>query len=1110
MKIHPAFRLLLPLFGGLILLSTLLLSLPHGTQAAIPPVSEKAASQTVANSEDQPDPRWMALARAAKPAPMPDSESINQAQAAASINVDLLRGYVAGQAPLPTEVTLRLERQGEVLVTDSTMPIPEPGVYYYLFTRDSDWQVCDPYPYYCTTIFPEEGDLLWLEQSGVVFSMTVPYLTALASPEENRVYGETNLGAPVNIYFYPEAEPGQVYTATTVANTDGYSASMLPVDVHRKDGGISQVESAPGRYAYRYFRAPLLGAHVGGAWLYGVAAPRSGVKISFILPGTPDTLIATSEAYTDYEGDFATQAEISSGDHTLSEGLLISVECAAQTISMTVPRLTVSADMTLDRITGETLPGAQLEVLRFDGPISNFAILWEGFPVTQTNLIAAPSGAYTASIPLAPPDYGAVYVNLANGHRAFTHYVTPYLTISLGTFGSTYYPLRPYIRGQLPVYNQPVTVTVQGPSGFLKDWLPGYTNATGYLIINTTQSGLVIDSGDLVTATSPGLSPLVVPVPLFTAQGSLEANQVSGKAPPGSSLRVTVQDGYSYPIYPPVFYGPHASITTTATPEGDYLVDFTGQYTITEWTIALVELWNPDGHILYRLAELPTICTHGITGARIGSSIIEFAPRDSCPEVYLRLLAPDGREKGTAIIPEYIWQSPGVQLLDQQFQPAIIQPGDRLEIDFVGELSYITAPAITAWIDESQQAIIGSAPAGSSVTAILKPGELDLKLREVETTIITGTAGVDGSYLLPVGDPELLTAGLWAEVRLTDTKPAFYVVDVLPLIKTSLYSNQLFGTIRPETAYTLTWQSADGSETIHGLSYWYGHIYEYLFDPVRVVSPGDQISLETSGRFVSMTVPLLNAAVDLPSATVTGKAPPDSPLAVGLGVWGEYYPENPDTTQIVTTTSSGDFNAGFPELAPLTHAQGSLTYRDPNGHITEYDYASPYFEIYINRNCIAGTIPAVQQPFALTHQPLAGATQVITGTAYGENGAFSICLLQAVQSGDQLMLESPVGGTTLTYTVPQLTARHDYAIQAVTGSAPPGVELRITLLPSNYSVVTRRAISRPDGVYGVDTSDLELKLGNSGYVTYYDPAGAIVWRSFTVTGFQHFFPVMPR
>ncbi len=119
---------------------------------------------------------------------------------------------------------------------------------------------------------------------------------------------------------------------------------------------------------------------------------------------------------------------------------------------------------------------------------------------------------------------------------------------------------------------------------------------------------------------------------------------------------------------------------------------------------------------------------------------------------------------------------------------------------------------------------------------------------------------------------------------------------------------------------------------------------------------------------------------------------------------------------------------------------------------------------------------------------------------------YTTCFTTTVQSGDQISLQS--AATTEVFTVPLLTARHNYARQAVEGSAPPQGAL-FTEFKSLYGGV-RRVFADGNGQYGVDTSDMHLPLKTIGRTYLYDDAGNMTSAYFTITGYQAFLPVIRR
>ena len=155
-----------------------------------------------------------------------------------------------------------------------------------------------------------------------------------------------------------------------------------------------------------------------------------------------------------------------------------------------------------------------------------------------------------------------------------------------------------------------------------------------------------------------------------------------------------------------------------------------------------------------------------------------------------------------------------------------------------------------------------------------------------------------------------------------------------------------------------------------------------------------------------------------------------------------------------------------------------------------------------------GTAETPGQPITLTLQPADGSpTSIYTITASYGAGAYNTCSSKAIQAGDQLTLTTPTG--VVTFTVPNLTAQHDYARQALEGQALPNSAIVATfsaaLFP--YYTVTRRTQADGSGHYGMDTSDLGLLPGQSGTVTMTDEHGNTIQAGFTISGYRVYLPL---
>jgi hypothetical protein len=245
-------------------------------------------------------------------------------------------------------------------------------------------------------------------------------------------------------------------------------------------------------------------------------------------------------------------------------------------------------------------------------------------------------------------------------------------------------------------------------------------------------------------------------------------------------------------------------------------------------------------------------------------------------------------------------------------------------------------------------------------------------------------------------------------------------------------------------------------------------------------------------------VPTLTAHVDRTSATISGQAPPFARLRV------EPY-STYGVSQNVTATASGTYSASFPNLAPLNTTYGNLTYFDAEGDQAILSFATVHWDVVINEKCLSGIVDVAGMPITMTLHNDSGdlkSTLLLTPTY----PYYSACFTAKVRSGDQIFLQS--ASATEVFTVPLLAARHNYALQAVEGTAPPNHELFTEF--QWEGIVTRRTFSNSSGHYGVDTSDLHPPLLSRGRVYLRDEAGNSTSIYFTVTGYPTFLPIVRR
>ena len=401
----------------------------------------------------------------------------------------------------------------------------------------------------------------------------------------------------------------------------------------------------------------------------------------------------------------------------------------------------------------------------------------------------------------------------------------------------------------------------------------------------------------------------------------------------------------------------------------------------------------------------------------------------------------------------------------------------------------IAVPTLTVRLDPAANIITGQAPPSTTVA-------LNLYRDESESYNFTAAVDAQGFYTVNLTNGLVLAAGDVARVTYTSIEPpVFSAVAVLPVVQVELYQSYVDGALPPLSAYTATLQTSPPVATLYKGTASNDGFFSFWLSPIK---PADIVSVTTAQVVRQLHVPALTAHVDRASATVFGQAPPLARLRVEpYNIFG--------VSLDVTATASGAYSASFPGLAPLDTTYGKLTYFDPEGDQASLSFATVHWDVVVNDKCWSGIVDTAGLPLTLTLRNSSGSlksTLLYTPTYY----SYAACFTTTVQSGDALFLQSAVA--TEVFTVPMLSARHNYALQAVEGAAPPNHDVYFEGL-WNYGVY-RHTYSAGNGRYGVDTGDLHPPLLSRGRVYVHDEAGNITSIYFTVSGYPTFLPIMRR
>jgi hypothetical protein len=1084
-----------------------------------------ARSSAPGRSDPAIDARWIELIRSSAPGPQPN----RSAAALPTLNLHLMDNVIAGRASSPALISLVVWRNNSAIVRTAATPYPDGVGYLYVAAFGSQVVALGGGPGGGVTFTLQPGDVISLTQSGASVTLTVPALKALVDAGNDQVYGAAPANRSVTAYLYATTTDSGPYTQTANVDAHGvYTAAYTGAfDVRPRDSGYVAYSEAPGRATYVRCVAPFLRAQINGSEISGLAAPLSWVNLTVAdATGQP---YAYRDGYSTADGSFG-DTYSSYWGIKLRPGDRITATSAGQTFTMRVLTLNVQADLGAQTVMGDAPANQAVEVQRFSGPLCCAGnSFWYESPAEKTTVTATAEGRFTAALALARPNYGAALVVDPDGYQTYARFAVPYLAVRMG--GYAYW--RPeLLTGQIADVATPMTVALQGPSGYFKDVRSVMAASDGYFS-DYGNSSLALDSGDVITVSTAQSLQVTLQLPPLTGQIDPVTDIVSGTAPPGARLALTL---YSYALttYPTPYptatpYIPGGggggsiayTVSVTASARGDYLVNLHGVVDLYNYSSGEISLITPDGHAVTRILSLGRRedCDYRPRMIYVGGNLADFGPTsigcDRAAHGIVRLRDAAGRLKAEQILPVWNYYSLEVYFYTGA-EPVAIAPGDSVEVEWstppmppleptvtprptstpyafqaAGDHFFtVVVPTLTVQLNPAANALSGKAPAGATVA-------LDLYREYGYVLNYTATVDAQGHYTVDLPAEVTLAAGDSAQVTYTPIEPpGFAANSTLPVIHAELYQPVVYGTLPPLAAYTITLQTSLATTlSYRGFASNNGNFWLGAMPPIK---PGDVISVATAQHALRLDVPALTAHIERASATVFGQAPPFAQLRVGA-----YYYDS--LAQNVTATASGAYSVTFPSLAPLNTTYGRLIYFDAAGNQVGLSFATVHWEVIVNNRCLYGIVDMAGAPLTLVLHSGSGAvksTAVFTPTYT----SYTACFTAIVQSGDRIALHS--AAATEVFTVPLLTARHDYGLKIVEGIAAPNQEL-FTQFQHTWNA-SRRTFSDNSGRYGVDTSDLHPPLLSRGRVYLLDTAGNSTSIYFTVLGYPIFLPVVSR
>lgn len=432
-----------------------------------------------------------------------------------------------------------------------------------------------------------------------------------------------------------------------------------------------------------------------------------------------------------------------------------------------------------------------------------------------------------------------------------------------------------------------------------------------------------------------------------------------------------------------------------------------------------------------------------------------------------------------------------------------LQPADVLRLEpLTGSAVEIVIPDVRADMDVRTNRVEGRSPEGLTMTLtvdVKDPRTGAVVVRPVDAPPVRdGTRfsyALDGVTTVRPGDTARLTfrtdgiafrlpvAALAAEIDV-EQRVVAVTASLGTQVRLRLFgSDPSFG-----TNFLMTGGATGRSTTIpEGVGPLTG-----LQLQVGADSPVDGLD----ARELSAQVPVLGLWVDLDRDEVHGTAPPDSPLVVQVRDPSTTLESKPTASAGVRSDSTGAYTASF---RPDHDLQGGwkVAVRLPldEGLTLVARIVTRSVRVPLYGQTISAFLPDLTLPITMTLRSAAG-TLKATGQAQVSRSQAEFQAARGMEVGgvqilptDTLEIETS-RGDPIFLTMPELEAHADAAKQELTGTAPPGSTLRLTVPDATGKRIHHFTTADDDGHYRFpQTEDLSFLPETSGSVAVISSRG---------------------
>ena len=721
-----------------------------------------------------------------------------------------------------------------------------------------------------------------------------------------------------------------------------------------------------------------------------------------------------------------------------------------------------SAGLAPQRVTTATLPALAIDGLDRDGsvrgagpPGAALSARLYGPLGEESDLAVAPGadGAFAAKAPTP----------LGPGWRALLVWSDPG-GVATGVLGVV-----PHVRARVgSAYlsgvgwpGRPVTVTLRSGAAKLGSWSDTVSD-NGMFRLALVRRRADGTPSDTFLRLAPGLSvevefddgdPVVVGIADVTTSTDPDRETVTGTAPPGAALTLTIMRPVDEDAVGDVYeFRLDETLAVQTGLDGRWTVDFGADRGPDHPPIDIEpQLWGevvlvrPDGHFIVR-GWAPVRINVGlgvgfVAGFGPPGEDIALTLRDAAGDVVVQ------RRIGSETAP---WGEDFPQwftdITDPLGKEVPTQAGDTLEVAVGGSIASLEFPPIEAASHVGDDRITGR-------TSPDAPLDLSVWTPSGEEFQASGIADVDGTFAFDLAPQIDLVYN--ASVTLTahvGRHRVWYDV-IVPGLVLDLDAGSLYGSAEPDLAVTLTLER-DGRTIVRRqiTTDRYGTFEASLVGAAgdrNRPTAGDVVVLAAPGaRFiekrVAMAVPELT--IELPSERdhLRGRFGVGGSLSVDM--WSEGpTAESPDSTELVTG-ADGRWRLDWSnrDFRLLGGWSANATLSLPSGHEARRTRTVPRLDLRLGSPVACGD--------ALPHAPVrvsaSGPSGSGSGTATSTTvGRFRIDLAGSDREPRPIVTSDTVsadlGGWPATLTVPRLDLAIDWAHDVITGTTTPSATLML-------------------------------------------------------------------